>query len=340
MATLKDIARECGVSAMTVSSVLNNKPGEFSPDTRTRVLEAARRLRYHPNAAARRLLGKNISTLGVADVTADATYWGSPYQTPVLEGILTAARRLRQDILYFSGHPSGEIESSLPIYRDGRCDGLLHFAAGLHEAGIEQIAASGLPIVLIGDSRAGSPVAHVDVDNAAAAAEATAHLLALGHRRIAMLTGEDTAPAMQRVAGFRQAHARAGLPVQEHFLLPGLAWEVSGEEQARALLSRPAAERPTALFCYNDALALGVLLAAAKMGVRVPEDLSVVGFDDIADAAASVPPLTTVRQPLRLIGERAVEMLLGLIRGERQAGDGDLLPHELIVRASTAPPAP
>jgi DNA-binding LacI/PurR family transcriptional regulator len=256
----------------------------------------------------------------------------------VIEGILAGARRHGQDLLYFTGHPSGDIARSLPIYRDGRCDGLIHFAPGLADDTILMIGDSGLPVVLIGDSRVGMGVSSVDVDNVAAATEAVTYLISLGHRRIAMFLGPSTATSEhQRLAGYRRAHEAAGIPIDEQLIVPGMIWEVSGADRARALFALPASERPTALFCYNDAIALGVLRAAREAGVAIPGELSVIGFDDIDVAATTIPPLTTIRQPLRQVGERAVEILLAVISGERPAGSSEILPHELVIRASVGP---
>jgi len=340
MATIKDIARECGVSAMTVSAVLNNKKGEVSASTRERVLEATRRLKYRPNAIARKLVGKRMNTIGIADRSAEATYWSSPYESLIFEGILVASRRHRWDILYFAGHPIEEFNSSLSAYLDGRCDGMVYFSHAMNENEADQIIETGLPVVLIGAGQfAHKALSVVDVDNVAAAHDAVSHLIDLGHRRIAMFQGLGSTGSDQRTTAFRQTHIDAGLRLDESMIIPSKAWEESSYHYAREILARPTSTRPTAAFCFNDAVAFGVLRAAHDMNISVPKDLSIVGFDDVDPAANSNPPLTTIRQPLRQVGEEAVDILISMIIGELPSGKSITVPHELIVRASTAPPS-
>lgn len=338
MATIKDIARECGVSAMTVSAVLNNKKGEVSASTRERVLEATRRLKYRPNAVARKLVGKGMNTIGIADRTADATYWSSPYESLIFEGILSASRRHRWDILYFAGHPIEEFNTSLSAYLDGRCDGMVYFSHNMTDDEADQIIETGLPVVLIGAGQfAHKRISIVDVDNQAATADAVRHLIDLGHRRIAMFQGTGSTGSEQRATAFRNTLAEAGVAVDESLMIPCTAWEESAYHYAREILARPVDVRPTAAFCFNDGVAFGVLRAAQEMGIDVPRELSVVGFDDVDPAANSHPPLTTIRQPLRQVGEQAVDVLIGLISGGYPIGTSITMPHELIMRQSTAP---
>ena len=336
MATIKDIARECGVSAMTVSAVINNKPGEVSAPTRERILEAMRRMKYRPNAIARGLVGKHMKAIGIADRLADPTYWSSPYESPVLEGIVSAARRHRWEIIYFTGHPSAQFAQSLPAYLDGRCDGMLFISHAMTEDEAKLIVETGLPIVLIGDNQYKLKVSTIDVDNVAAAYEAVHHLILLGHRRIAMLQGWGSSSNEARVEGYRKAHVDAGLTVDEALVRPSKAWEESGAEQARELLTLTGRRRPSAIFSFNDNMALGALRVARELGIDVPRDLSVVGFDDVDRAALSQPPLTTVHQPLRTVGERAVDNVIALIKGELPVGHREIVPHRLVVRESTS----
>ena len=335
MATIKDIARECGVSAMTVSAVINNKRGEVGAATRERILEAMRRMKYRPNAVARGLVGKHMKAIGIADRLADPTYWSSPYESPVLEGIVLAARRHRWEIIYFTGHPSAEFTQSLPAYLDGRCDGMLFISHAMSEEEVRMIVETGLPVVLIGDNQYKLPVSTIDVDNVAASYEAVRHLILLGHRRIGMLQGWGSSSNDARVQGYRKAHEDAGVDIDDSLIIPSRAWEESGTEHARSLLSLPQTLRPTAFFSFNDQVAFGVLRVARELGIDVPRELSVVGFDDVDHAAMSTPPLTTIHQPLRTVGERAVDNLISLIKGDVEVGHRDIVPHRLVVREST-----
>ena len=337
MPTIKDIARECGVSANTVSSVLNNKPGEVSAATRERILEAMRRLDYRPNAAARRMTGKKLDTIGIAERYSDSMHV-SPYKTQILETLIVTARQKRWDVLFYSGHPSEEQISDFPAYLDGRCDGLICFTGGINQEEADVILRTGLPVVFIGETPYAQGGAVIDVDSEAGAYLATQYLINLGHRRIGMLRGNGTAGNEERIAGYRRALTDGNLPVEEALLYPTYAWEGIAYEKGIEILSRPEAERPTAIFCFNDEVAFGLVRAARELGIAIPEQLSIVGFDDIPPAALTAPPLTTVRQPLSLIGQRVVEILLGIVAGELPPDYREIVPPELIVRASTAPP--
>ena len=337
MTTIKDIARECGVSANTVSCVLNNKPGEVSVRTRDRVMEAVRRLGYRPSAAARRMVGKLAHTIGIADQYTPITY-ADPYKVSLLEPMIRSARANRWDVLYYSGHyePGG-----YPAFLDGRCDGLLCVTGSIAITEIDAIAQTGLPVVFIAQPRGpegSAPPSFIDVDNEQGGFIAVSHLIGLGHKRIGMMQANDTCGNDARTDGYRRAHVVAGLTVDESLLYQAVSWDQSGYEYAKRLMALPADQRPTALFCFNDVLALATLRAAVEAGVRVPEEFSVIGFDDVAECASSIPPLTTVRQPLSWIGQRAVEMLIGIIEGRIPPDHHEIVAPELIVRSSTAPP--
>ncbi len=345
MTTIKDIARECGVSANTVSSVINNKPGQVSTKTRTRVLSAIQRLGYRPNAAARRMVGKRTRTLGIAD-RYTAVSLSDPYKTQILEPIIQTARSRRWDVLYYSGHAGEEQIGGFPGFLDGRCDGLLCFTGSIAPEEVEAILRTDLPVVFIGEAptasaaRAGLPGAVIDVDNETGAYLGVSHLVRLGHTRIAMMQGVGISGNLKRVAGYRRALTEQGLTIEEALLYPTAAWEEAAYAQGKRIFALPAPERPTAVFCFNDALALGLLRAATESGIRCPEQLSVVGFDDALAAQTTVPPLTTVRQPLVETGARAVEILIGIIEGSLPRDHSETTAPELIVRGSTAPPPP
>ncbi|MBC8135406.1 MAG: LacI family DNA-binding transcriptional regulator [Fibrella sp.] len=333
MPTIKDVARECGVSANTVSCVLNNKPGEVSARTRERILDAIRRLGYRPNAAARHMVGKRTNTIGIADRYTDSAYI-NPYKTQILESLVQTARRNRLDVLYYSGHPSEEQVSNFPAYLDGRCDGLICYTGGIDQEEANAILQTGLPVVFVGETPFAQDGAVIDVDNEAGAYLAVTHLTELGHTRIAMMPGNGTSGNVERIAGYRRALAERNIAFDSAYLYSTYAWEDVAYEQGLHALALP--ERPTAVFCYNDPIAFGLLRAARELGIRVPEQLSIVGFDDIPPAAMTTPPLTTVRQPLSLIGQRAVEILIGVIEGNLPRNHREITPPDLILRSSTA----
>ncbi len=339
--TIKDVARACGVSAATVSYVLNDSR-TVRPQTRERILDAVRSLDYHPSAVARGLSRKRMDTLGVVFPAsrAIASPITSSYYAPLLDGILEVARRHRQNVTLFQTRKDDSVRRRLAAYRDGRCDGLLLLGAATTDPAVDALAAASLPFVVI-SSRSDDPrICRVDVDNEASTRAMTQHLLALGHRRIAavMPPPEQGTYVGQRIAGWRAALAEAGLAPDARDLLQVQQEPGSADALADSVLSWLAETRPTALLCLRDLEAFRVLEALAARGVRVPEQISVVGFDDRLEAARTSPPLTTVRQPLRDKGVAAAEMLLALIAGDTPPGQIRLLPTEIVVRQSAGPP--
>ncbi len=337
--TIKDLAKACGVAPSTVSYVLNNGPRAVHPQTRERVLEAVRRLDYHPSAVARGLSRKRMDTIGVV-----MGYWSSPdidpYVGSILGGILTVAQRRRQSTTLFMERSWPDALENVRHYCDGRCDGLLLVAPTVENAVLPVLKLREIPFVVISDVPPDPDISCVDVDNRAAAREMTRYLIKQGHRRIALLRGHaDLSSAIERLQGYREALAEADIPCDEGLMPAGQYNQPTGYERAQRLMRLPEARRPTALFCCNDYIALGALRGLKELGLRVPQDVSVVGFDDVPLAAATQPSLTTVRQPLRRIGTRAAEILLSQIQEGAANARREVLPTKLMLRDSVAPPA-
>jgi len=339
--TIRDLARASGVSAATVSYVLNNGPKPVKPETRERVLKAAAELNYHPNAVARGLglkrglSLKRMNTIGL--INQFAVWPGNQYFSAILDGILYACNAARQGTTIFAEHSWDDMSANQATYFDGRCDGFILLAAPSVHPLFEAFQRRQLPVVVIGDLLPDLDVSCIDVDNALAAEEAVSYLIDQGHRRIGMLCGDFvSASARLRLDGYRQALAKAGIAYDETLVLPGGHYARSGHERALQILQWPADRRPTALFCSNDGIALGVLDALHELKVSVPEEISVCGFDDIPSAPLAQPALTTVRQPLNRIGMRAVELLLEQITAGKPTGRKEVLPAELIIRDSVA----
>lgn len=325
---MADVARRAGVSHQTVSRVLNGHPN-VSPETKAEVLAAIRALGYRPNIAARTLVTGKTNVIGV--ISVDTTLYGP---ASMLYGIERAL------------HPEYFVAvASLPAFNlVSLTDAVERFAAQA-VAGVIVIvpdanaaeALRGLtvriPLVAVGSGDY-APLASVAIDNRAGAATATRHLLGLGHRTVYHIGGEDNSPdAWERVAGWREALGSAGAP--EPGLLRGDWSARSGYEIGREVAATPGV---TAVLCGNDQMALGFLRAAAEHGRRVPEDISVAGFDDVPEAAYYNPPLTTVRQDFGALGVRALRVLMDLIGGGGQRGPSAPIPTDLIVRSSTGPP--
>jgi DNA-binding LacI/PurR family transcriptional regulator len=337
MTTIKDIARECGVSANTVSCVLNNKLGEVGPATRERVLEAIHRLGYRPNAAARRMVGKKTNTIGIADRYSDHAHTDF-YKAELIEPMFHAVRAGRRDVLYYSGHVD---ERGFSAFLDGRSDGLICISGAIDKRDVEALLSTEMPVVFVGtaqDVPTESGAAAIDVDNYEGAYLAVSYLVGLGHRRIAMMQGVGTSGNVERVAGYQRALADGGVAAEESLLFSTTSWDYTAYREVSALLEGPRGTRPTAIFCFNDMLAFAALKAADEHQVKVPEQLSIVGFDDVTLASISNPPLTTVHQPLGLIGRRAVEILVDVLEGRLPANHHEIVKPILVIRSSTAPP--
>lgn len=324
---MADVARRAGVSHQTVSRVLNGHPN-VSEATKAEVLAAIRDLGYRPNAAARTLVTGKANVLGV--ISFDTTLYGP---ASMLYGIERAL------------HPEYFVAvASLPaLDRHSLADAVDRFV-GSAVAGIIVIVAeasavdalrglaASVPVVVVGSGDF-APLPSVAIDNRTGAMLATRHLLGLGHRTVHYISGPDGwLDAAERVAGWREALRAAGAPEPE--LMRGDWSARTGYEFGRELTARP---EVTAVLCGNDAMALGFLRAAAERGRRVPRDVSVVGFDDIPEAAYYWPPLTTVRQDFGTLGVRALNTLMELIARGGPAPSPPLTPA-LIVRSSSGPP--
>lgn len=337
--TIRDVAKICGVSTATVSNVLNNADRPVHPRTRERVMEAARRMNYHPNAMARGLTGRRLDTIGVHFGGIEPEVITNPYASLVLQGILTTASQRGYNVTLWTKRWHSAAESAA-AFRDRRADGYILVAPTLDSDMVSGLADLELPLVVISSQEVPQGVPFVDVDNHAGLRIATEHMIALGHTRIAHMSGDEQQPSVaDRRAGYLSAMAAAGLPVPPEYLVTSWYMVEESKEDARRLLSLP--DRPTAIVTGSDHIAHGILKVAREMGIRVPEELSVTGFDDLPSASMVEPPLTTVRQPLVEIGQHAARLLLDDIEEVEPEAPGDrshLAEPVLIVRGSSAPP--
>ena len=342
--TITDVARDSGVSIATVSYVINSGPRKVDAETKARVEASIGRLRYFPNSIARAMVSKRLNCIGVVFPHPHPSVFTVPYFVTIMDGIVQEAARRRQNVMLYTGLEWNGSDS-LPAFMDRRVDGMLLIAMLTDSTIVPSLAEAGLRFVQINgaatDSLTDSAISNVDVDNAGAARAVVAHLTGLGHRRIALLGGQPNSPSTRpRREGFLQGMQERGLAVDPEIVLEGLYdrdWGRAG--MARLLASSGGA--PTAVFAGGDGIAEGVYDVCREAGVRIPEDLSVVGFDDTPAAAHLDPPLTSVRQPLARMGSLAAAALLDQLDAGPTGGPAPtpqiVLPAELIVRASTAP---
>jgi LacI family transcriptional regulator len=335
--TLKDVAREAQVSTATVSRVINGH-GNVSETTRERILGVAERLRYVPDSVARSLSTGLTHTIGVLLPDLYGEFFSE-----IIRGIDQAARGRGLHLLLSGVHGSAD-EAALAIRAlRGRVDGLLIMSPYADAAFLAEHSAAETPVVLMNTPVRGYGHSAFSVDNRGGARVMVSHLAAVGHRRIAFISGpENNFDATERLAGYREALRALGLEAGER-VLPGDFSEESGYRAAQSLLARQAGEWPDAVFAANDMMALGSLFAFNEAGVGVPADVALAGVDDIPMARFVSPPLTTVRVRMAELGARALERLAAAIEApDATPPSTETVPAELVVRESCGarpPPA-
>lgn len=339
--TIKDVARVAGVSPSTVSRVLAGNP-RISPETHEKVRAVMDELRYYPHAIARSLVTKSSKTIGLVTSRPASQAFANPFFAEVIRGIGSVLENEGYNLLLYTGHGERkEREACLEMLRSRHVDGVILTISRRGDQLIESLVNEQQHFVLIGrpsdgDGRLNSPGASwVNNDNVAAAGVAVEHLLSLGHRRIACVAGpQEWVFCFDRLLGYQQALERAGIPLDPALVLTGAATREDGQQALARLMALP--EPPTAIVAVDDSVALGVMEAALRRGVRVPADLALVGFNDDPIANWTRPSLTTVRIPVFDLGMMAARTLLGRLQSPFPGGNQIVLPSQLVVRESTA----
>lgn len=332
--TQRQVAAAAGVSRTTVSLVLNDVPdAHISSQTRQRVLDAARRLDYYPDAAARRLASGKTRTIALVWHRGPDPTYRDAFLPGILQGITRAARHYGYYVIFRpieSEDPNG---GYVELARGHHTDGLILSGPRYNDAYLSALHEEGFPIVLHGQLPK-TAIPSVDVDNVQGAMDAVHHLLTSGHRRIGLVTNAPLSyiSSKQRLAGYRKALEQADLPYEESLVHYGNFDEESGYAAMEALMGLD--EPPTAAFVASDMVAMGALRALHDCGVRVPEEMALVGFDDITAARFIIPSLTTIHVPTFGLGWSAAELLIRIINGDQPNEIHVLLDTELIVRES------
>jgi LacI family transcriptional regulator len=328
--TIADVARAAGVSIPTVSKVVNGRYG-VAATTSKRVLEVVEQLGYETSLVASSLRRQRTGVIGILVAEFES------FSVELLKGASAEAAGAGYELLAYSGMIAGTNAAGWERRSLSRLAGTLIDGAIIVTPTV-LIPTTSIPVVAIDPHTGQGGPSTIDSDNLGGARVATRHLIELGHRRIAHVRGRtDLASAQLRETGYRESLAEAGIAFDPSLVVDGEYRTAQTVEVARALLARE--DRPTAVFAANDMSALGVLRAAAENGLRVPEDLSVIGLDDIPEARTSTPPLTTLAQPLQDIGARALRMLIELLEGH-EVPSRVHLPAELVVRGTTGPVPP
>ncbi|MEV5498918.1 LacI family DNA-binding transcriptional regulator [Nonomuraea fuscirosea] len=326
--TMSDVARLAGVSTATVSRVVNRRYG-VRASTVEQVRAAIEQLGYETSLVATSLRSSRTNVLGLV------THSFQSYTAEVLKGVMDALRQSGFDlIVYANSDLYGTCSDGWEQRHLARLSGTL--TDGCIVVTPSREVRSGTPVVVIDPAR-GSEAPSVTADNFAGATAVVEHLLGLGHRRIGFIAGRaGIEAAWSREQGYRTALAEAGVPIDPRLIARGSFDPDSAAPLARALLERP--DRPTAVFAASDGMALKTLEVAGELGLRVPGDLSVAGFDNIPESALAEPRLTTVDQSMYRLGNEAARMLMSLVRGDWEGPRRVVLPTRLVVRGSTAAP--
>jgi alanine racemase len=338
---IADVAREAGVSKTAVSFAFN-RPDRLAPDTAQRIRDVAAAMGYRPDPVARTLSQRRTHTIGVLTPQALSVVFSNPFFGAFAEGVALAVEPAGYGLTFISplhGSLAGALGRAM-------VDGVVVVGVSADHPEVEQIRAAGIPLVMV-DSSARTDEPTVEVDDEGGARAAAEHLLELGHRDLVVASMEPAMPGApidadwvtgRRLRGYAAAMAAAGRALDPVDVVAAPATIEGGAQAFRRAWE--AGRRPTGVLAMSDAMAIGVVRAARELGLRVPADLSVVGYDDIDIGRHTDPPLTTVHQPIREKGERAVRLLLGLVEADaRPQPRAVRLETRLIVRGSTGPVA-
>jgi LacI family transcriptional regulator len=327
--TIRDVARAAGVSTATAARALGGY-GHSSPAARRKVAESADRLGYRPNAVARALVSRATTTVGL--VVGDIE---NPFFAAAARGLADAMDAHGYTVLLANADEDADRERrAVEALRARQVDGMVVVPApGASPGHLADLVAAGIPLVLLDRVVAGVEADSVLVRNTAGAADAVAHLTGLGHRRIGVVSDPpEITSSAERIAGYRRALRAAGIEPDPSLVSIGGPTRADGEAAARRLLDRP--DRPTAVFTANNFMTVGTLRAARALGLRIPDDLALVGFDDLDWTTLVEPPVTVVSQPVTELGRAAGERLLARMGGEDGPARRIRLPARLIVRGS------
>jgi len=331
--TIKDVAERADVSIQTISRVINNRP-DVSPETRQRIQAIINELGYQPFSNARGLAAKRTYTLGL--VTADfSDFWFSQ--------VVTGAENEAQEhgYVFMLGNASCDPEDEprfIKLLTQRHVDGVIFVRANCENEANHLLLLKefGVPVVTTGHHLPDTGLAMVDVDNIGGGRKATEFLIGLGHTKIAMLTGpSDWKSVFDRSEGYLQALQASNIPVDHDLIFNGTWLHRSGYENTTLLLK---SKKPfTAIFAHNDRIARGAIYALSEAGLRVPDDISIIGYDDIPEAEFSEPPLTTIRQPAVEVGQAASKLLIQMIEDSTIPPRQIMFDTTLIVRSSCKP---
>ena len=328
--TLEDIALKCGVSRSTVSRVINRE-ANVSPETRQRVMDVIKQINFQPNLAARGLAAGKTRVLGVVIPMGVTAIFTDPFFPLLIQGVSITCNSCDYSVMLWLDDPEYERRTVRQILYNGLVDGVIVASNHMDDPIITALGEGKLPYVLVGRSPTNSSINFVDVENYGGARKVVQHLIGLGRRRIGHISGpRNLIAGLDRYQGYLSALYEGGIFPDPTLVVEGDFTDLSGYSGVQRLLPN----HPDAIFAASDAMANGALRALIDAGLRVPQDVSLVGFDDIPFASRTIPPLTTVRQPILRVGSLAAETLIEVIEHPKIQPRQVILPTELIVRGS------
>ena len=332
MPTLEEIARLSGVSRSTVSRVINNDR-RVSLETRQRVQQVIQQHNFRPNAVARGLAGGRTGVIGLVIPMGVGRLFSDPYFPLLIQGVSAACNMQDQSVMLWMAEPEFERRTIRQILNSNLIDGIIIASALNDDPILAAIEQGQLPFIMVGRHFSRSDISYVDVDNHNAVREVVTYLIRLGFHRIATITGpQNMIAGIDRLQGYQDALREWRIPLEAELVIDGSFSEEGGYQAVQRLLPY----NPEAIFAASDAMALGAMRGLVDAGLRVPEQISIIGFDDIPNAARSNPPLTTVRQPIVRAGAVAAETLMDIIRYPDRGPRRIILPTELVIRESCA----
>lgn len=341
MPTIHDVARLAGVHRSTVSRVLTGQ-GSVSAKSKKKVLDAAKKMNFHLNTVASALKSQKKTAIGLLSFWYYSPNPSEAYYQQTLTGIIDEITQSKFNLLLnniqSTLHPDNE---ELKFCYESHLAGIILMAPRLKsEADLSFLSNLPIPAVLLLYKPQDNRYSWIDLDNVYGAQLAVDHLVKLGHKRIAYIGGEleYSSNARDRYKGYQASLKKAGLKEDPQLVRNGLFWEDHGVESMKAFLALPAAQRPTAVFAATDSIAFGAIKVIEAAGLKIPKDISIVGFDDYERAALGHPALTTVRQPFYELGNQAVKLLESIVKNPDGGAQHLLIKPELIVRSSTDAP--
>jgi len=328
--TLEDVARISGVSRSTVSRVINTDPN-VGERTRQKVQEVIQNLNFQPNMAARGLAAGSTKVIGLVIPVGISSIFSDPYFPLVIQGVSSACNHLGYSIMLWLAKPLYERKTISQIIYNGLIDGVIVLATLLDDPLIDSLSESNRPFMTIGRHPTNEKINYVDVDNRSGAYLAVSYAIRAGYHRVGLIGGpRNTISGLDRYQGYLDALRQFGLPV-----IPELVTESDySDAGSYQTMKRLLPFHPDAVFAASDAMAFAAIRAIQEVGLSVPKDIAIVGFDDIPPAATSKPPLTTVRQPILQTGKIAAEILIDMIEHPDSHPHRVVLPTELVIRSS------